>query len=220
MPTTSPPPSAISTRRSGFERGHRTGPDRGPASGRGAAAHDRRPAGRAALPVHGRRLRLDRARRAGIPAVATLLDAPDPVTRQRAFLVVRSVVEAMPGKGDWQEPWQGLGRYEPGAGGPGPGRRAVAGVDHLARLNQNADGASTAVPSDMSAGDLSTTVRSAWTIRRRIAEMQLMGYRMDQRILRVDQAEVERLLRPIPTGGALSLSQSARPPGAALDHIQ
>ncbi|KGM02824.1 hypothetical protein Q760_11065 [Cellulomonas cellasea DSM 20118] len=51
-----------------------------------------------------------------LPAVATLLDAPDPVTRQRAFVVVRSVVEAMPGTGDWQELWRELGRYEPGAG--------------------------------------------------------------------------------------------------------
>jgi len=41
------------------------------------------------------------------------------------------------------------------------------------------------------------------TIRRRIVEGQLTGYRMGKRILRVDQAEVEGLLRPIPTGGAL-----------------
>jgi excisionase family DNA binding protein len=41
------------------------------------------------------------------------------------------------------------------------------------------------------------------TIRRRIAEGQLTGYRMGLRILRVDQAEVENLLRPIPTGGVL-----------------
>ena len=37
------------------------------------------------------------------------------------------------------------------------------------------------------------------TIRRRIAEGQLTGYRMGLRILRVDQAEVENLLLPIPT---------------------
>jgi excisionase family DNA binding protein len=41
------------------------------------------------------------------------------------------------------------------------------------------------------------------TIRRRIAEGQLTGYRMGLRILRVDQAEVENLLRPIPAGGVL-----------------
>ena len=41
------------------------------------------------------------------------------------------------------------------------------------------------------------------TIRRRISEGQLTGYRMGLRILRVDQTEVENLLRPIPTGGAL-----------------
>jgi excisionase family DNA binding protein len=41
------------------------------------------------------------------------------------------------------------------------------------------------------------------TVRRRIAEGQLTGYRMGSRIIRVDQAEVERLLRPLPTSGAL-----------------
>ena len=41
------------------------------------------------------------------------------------------------------------------------------------------------------------------TIRRRISEGRLTGYRVGMRILRVDQAEVEKLLRAIPTGGVL-----------------
>lgn len=48
-------------------------------------------------------------------AVAPLLDASDPVTRERAYLVVRSVVEATPAAGDWQELWERLGRYDPRA---------------------------------------------------------------------------------------------------------
>ena len=41
------------------------------------------------------------------------------------------------------------------------------------------------------------------TIRRRISEGQLTAYRVGPRLLRVDEAEVEHLLRPLPTGGAL-----------------
>lgn len=37
------------------------------------------------------------------------------------------------------------------------------------------------------------------TLRRRIADGQLTGYRFGSRLLRVDLAEVEALLRPIPT---------------------
>jgi excisionase family DNA binding protein len=37
------------------------------------------------------------------------------------------------------------------------------------------------------------------TIRRRISSGQLTGYRLGGRIIRVDVAEVEALLRPIPT---------------------
>lgn len=40
------------------------------------------------------------------------------------------------------------------------------------------------------------------TIRRRIADGSLTGYRLGTRILRVDLDEVERLLRPIPTAAA------------------
>lgn len=48
-----------------------------------------------------------------LPAVATLLDASNPVTRERAYLVLRSVIEAMPGAGDWQDLSDRLGRYDP-----------------------------------------------------------------------------------------------------------
>jgi len=39
------------------------------------------------------------------------------------------------------------------------------------------------------------------TIRRRIAEGRLTGYRFGPRLIRVDLEEVEALLRPIPTVG-------------------
>lgn len=38
------------------------------------------------------------------------------------------------------------------------------------------------------------------TIRRRIADSSLTGYRMGPRVIRVDLDEVDALLRPIPTG--------------------
>ncbi len=40
------------------------------------------------------------------------------------------------------------------------------------------------------------------TIRRYIAAGRLVGYRMGPRLIRVDVAELDRLLRPIPTAGA------------------
>lgn len=39
------------------------------------------------------------------------------------------------------------------------------------------------------------------TIRRRIADGSLTGYRMGPRLIRVDVAEVDALLEPIPTTG-------------------
>ena len=39
------------------------------------------------------------------------------------------------------------------------------------------------------------------TIRRRIADGSLTGYRVGPRYIRVDQAEVEELLKPIPATG-------------------
>jgi HEAT repeat protein len=45
-------------------------------------------------------------------AVAPLLSADDPNTREHAFLVVRSVVSAID---DWDAVWNALGRYDPGA---------------------------------------------------------------------------------------------------------
>ena len=40
---------------------------------------------------------------------------------------------------------------------------------------------------------------SARTIRRRIAAGDLIGYRMGPRLIRVDLAELDRLLTPIPS---------------------
>jgi excisionase family DNA binding protein len=42
---------------------------------------------------------------------------------------------------------------------------------------------------------------STKTVRRRIADGTLTGYRMGPRLIRVDQNELEALLRPIPTAG-------------------
>jgi excisionase family DNA binding protein len=39
------------------------------------------------------------------------------------------------------------------------------------------------------------------TVRRRIADGTLTGYRFGPRLIRLDPAEVDALLRPIPTGG-------------------
>lgn len=39
------------------------------------------------------------------------------------------------------------------------------------------------------------------TIRRRIADGTLTGYRMGPRLIRVDLNELDALLRPIPTAG-------------------
>lgn len=39
------------------------------------------------------------------------------------------------------------------------------------------------------------------TIRRMVARGQLTGYRVGQRLLRVDSDELDRVLCPIPTGG-------------------
>jgi len=40
------------------------------------------------------------------------------------------------------------------------------------------------------------------TIRRRIADGTLNGYRVGPRLIRVDLAELDALLRPIPTAGS------------------
>ncbi len=47
-----------------------------------------------------------------LPAVAPLLSAEAPATRQRAFAVVQSVVSALDGT-DWGALWDELGRYDP-----------------------------------------------------------------------------------------------------------
>ena len=39
------------------------------------------------------------------------------------------------------------------------------------------------------------------TIRRRISDGTIPAYRMGPRMLRVDQADIERAMRPIPTAG-------------------
>lgn len=42
---------------------------------------------------------------------------------------------------------------------------------------------------------------SAKTIRRRISDGSLTGYRMGKRLIRVDLNELDAMLRPIPTAG-------------------
>lgn len=48
---------------------------------------------------------------AALPRVIPLLKASDPMTRTRAWLVVHSIVAAMPAAGDWSSLWQALGSY-------------------------------------------------------------------------------------------------------------
>lgn len=43
---------------------------------------------------------------------------------------------------------------------------------------------------------------STKTLRRRIAEGQLTAYRFGPQLIRLDPAEVDALLRPIPTAGS------------------
>jgi HEAT repeat protein len=59
-----------------------------------------------------------------LPSVVPLLDAPDATTRVRAFLVIRQVLSALPGTGDWHALWRQLGSYQPTA--PGPQREHAA----------------------------------------------------------------------------------------------
>lgn len=42
---------------------------------------------------------------------------------------------------------------------------------------------------------------SPWTIRRRIADGSLTAYRVGPKLIRVDVAELDALLRPIPAAG-------------------
>ncbi|MDM0011753.1 HEAT repeat domain-containing protein [Variovorax sp. J22P168] len=60
-----------------------------------------------------------------LPSVAPLLDAPLPMTRQRAFAVVQALVSAMPDAGDWATLWRSLGSYDPN-GADETARRAAA----------------------------------------------------------------------------------------------
>ena len=61
-----------------------------------------------------------------LPSVAPLLDAPQAITRERAFLVLRTLVSAMPEAGDWGTLWQSLGAYDPGSGDDATRATAVA----------------------------------------------------------------------------------------------
>lgn len=48
-----------------------------------------------------------------LPAVAPLLMSSDPLTRERAFLVVRTIVSELPEVANWEQLWESLGRYDP-----------------------------------------------------------------------------------------------------------
>jgi HEAT repeat protein len=51
--------------------------------------------------------------RPALPAVAPLLKSDDRLTRERAFMVVRSIVSQLPEGKDWEQLWQSLGSYSP-----------------------------------------------------------------------------------------------------------
>jgi len=48
-----------------------------------------------------------------LPVIAPLLDAPLPMTRQRAFAVLQAVVPTLPGVQEWADLWRSLGAYDP-----------------------------------------------------------------------------------------------------------
>lgn len=50
-----------------------------------------------------------------LPLVVPLLQAPNDLTRERAFLVVKAVVTKLPQGQDWNQLWQSLGSYDPAA---------------------------------------------------------------------------------------------------------
>ena len=52
---------------------------------------------------------------AALPVIAPLLKAPDPVTRTRALVAVRTIASRMPGAGDAEKLWRSLGSYDPEA---------------------------------------------------------------------------------------------------------
>jgi len=57
---------------------------------------------------------------------------------------------------------------------------------------------------------------SSKTIRRRIADGSLTGYRMGPRLIRIDLDELDALMRPIPTAGDAALLR----PGPAFGTVQ
>ncbi|MCF2149247.1 HEAT repeat domain-containing protein [Desmonostoc muscorum LEGE 12446] len=50
-----------------------------------------------------------------LPLVVPLLQAPNDLTRERAFLVVKAVVTKLPQGEDWNQLWHSLGSYDPAA---------------------------------------------------------------------------------------------------------
>jgi HEAT repeat protein len=62
--------------------------------------------------------------RPALPAVAPLLSAEDPTTRERAYAVLSAVVPTLAEGGDWPALWEELGRYD--ANGERAGREAAA----------------------------------------------------------------------------------------------
>jgi HEAT repeat protein len=59
-----------------------------------------------------------------LPAIAPLLKSSDPTTRERAFLVFRTIISSLPEGKDWQQLWQSLGSYDPHD--PSPERERAA----------------------------------------------------------------------------------------------
>jgi len=51
--------------------------------------------------------------KAALPLIVPLLTAPEDVTRQRAFTVLRAIVSATPEGKNWDALWKSLGHYDP-----------------------------------------------------------------------------------------------------------
>ncbi len=62
--------------------------------------------------------------RPALSSVSPLLKSADPITRERAFLVVGTIISSLDEGKDWQQLWQSLGSYDPH--GPSPERERAA----------------------------------------------------------------------------------------------
>jgi hypothetical protein len=69
-----------------------------------------------------------------LPLVIPLLKAPDVLTRQRAFLVVKAVASKLPQGQNWDQLWRSLGSYDPAGPQAERDKAAQQWLEWLAQL--------------------------------------------------------------------------------------